>query len=608
MLSQNFLYGEKHIFTDNKNTTSTIKLQPGRNQTIEIVGPLNIIDGINGQSATITINGNPVTSAGSLATLSDVQLASLLNGQVIRYDSGDSKWKNITLSHTDISDFDAEVSALIAATNLDDLADVSYSGSVNNGQVLQWQGTGWRNHTLTSSDINNFDTSVNNLIASSNLNDLNDVVITTPTTGDALLYDGTNWINNEITFDFYNLENVDVNLGTLASGDNLRYNGTAWTNQTMVFDDLTNVDTSGKFNGAYVRYDGPSQTFVCEDIGFLNDLQDVSVADAVVGDLFIKKTDMGGDFWGRQDPATLTVGNATTADTADTTLAINTTTSSTNSNFYLTFVPSTGTTSSQTIYTDDTLKINPFSNTFTCEGNFNVIRNVATDATLYVYNSNNTASANAELEIQVLNTDADPRIRLITPGQTVQLYVDGSDSDKYKMKYDSGSDFLTVNTSGYINKPLQPNFRATFTAQQNNVTGNLTSYKCVFNDVSSTNTWNIGSHFDTTTGLFVVPINGLYTFNSAIFLSDLTSSHTSSSFLFFVEDSGGTTLFSSRFDISNVGAARDSSNRYLAHGTAMFQLVSGYKVGVQIVVGGGTLTVDILADNAGSFFSGALLY
>lgn len=60
-------------------------------------------------------------------------------------------------------------------------------------------------HTHTSSDITDFTTAVNTLIGSAVLDDLSDVVLTTPSSGQALTYDGTNWVNTTIATSFLGL-------------------------------------------------------------------------------------------------------------------------------------------------------------------------------------------------------------------------------------------------------------------------------------------------------------------------------------------------------------------------------------------------------------------
>ena len=68
-----------------------------------------------------------------------------------------------------------------------------------------------------------------------NLDSLTDVVITTPSTGQVLKYNGTNWINDADATSGGNLDSLsDVVIATPAAGDVLSYNGTNWENNADV--------------------------------------------------------------------------------------------------------------------------------------------------------------------------------------------------------------------------------------------------------------------------------------------------------------------------------------------------------------------------------------
>ena len=91
---------------------------------------------------------------------------------------------------------------------LDDLTDVVIT-SPSTGQVLKYNGTNWINDTVSGGSAGTLD-------------DLTDVVITSPSTGQVLKYNGTNWIND--TDSGIALTNLSV---TDAGGDgSLSYNNT----------------------------------------------------------------------------------------------------------------------------------------------------------------------------------------------------------------------------------------------------------------------------------------------------------------------------------------------------------------------------------------------
>jgi len=62
------------------------------------------------------------------------------------------------------------------------------------------------------------------------LNDLTDVTLGTLTSGEALLYNGAQWVNGAVASQLDALS--DVTLGTLANGEVLSYDGAVWSNST----------------------------------------------------------------------------------------------------------------------------------------------------------------------------------------------------------------------------------------------------------------------------------------------------------------------------------------------------------------------------------------
>jgi hypothetical protein len=71
------------------------------------------------------------------------------------------------------------------------------------------------------------------------LDSLNDVAISTPASGQNLVYNGTTWVNDHVTLDEIN----DVTAPTPSSGQFLKYNGTAWVNDAI---DL-GTETTGNY-------------------------------------------------------------------------------------------------------------------------------------------------------------------------------------------------------------------------------------------------------------------------------------------------------------------------------------------------------------------------
>lgn len=91
---------------------------------------------------------------------------------------------------------------------LDDLVDVTITAP-SSGDMVTFNGVDWTNVPSDKS-----------------LDDLTDVTLTPSSQGEALVYNGADWVNAEL-----NLNDLgDVTLGTLSSGQVLRYDGAAWAN------------------------------------------------------------------------------------------------------------------------------------------------------------------------------------------------------------------------------------------------------------------------------------------------------------------------------------------------------------------------------------------
>ncbi len=84
-------------------------------------------------------------------------------------------------------------------SSIDAIGDVAIT-TPTNGQVLKYNGTNWVNGT-DSSTVGNID-------------DIGNVALTSVSSGQILKYDGTNWINDGLTF-----EKQYTQTGTLTTGD-----------------------------------------------------------------------------------------------------------------------------------------------------------------------------------------------------------------------------------------------------------------------------------------------------------------------------------------------------------------------------------------------------
>ena len=105
----------------------------------------------------------------------------------------------------------------------------------------------------------------------SDLDDLSDVNISSPSNGDVLKYDSTNseWVNSQAS-NVSSLDDLsDVTILTPSDGDVLKYDSTSgeWINgqggsSTSSLDDLTNVTITTPSDGQVLKYDSTSQEWV----------------------------------------------------------------------------------------------------------------------------------------------------------------------------------------------------------------------------------------------------------------------------------------------------------------------------------------------------------
>lgn len=124
--------------------------------------------GNNGASA-----GNaPVVTGSRLNDMFDVTITSVSDGQYIRYDEVTGQWKNVTVAP-----------GASGVTNLIDLDDVAGDGT--SGQVLTTDGAGNFSFQTVSGGG-----------GATVIDDLGDVVISSPVSGQVLKYNGTTWVND----------------------------------------------------------------------------------------------------------------------------------------------------------------------------------------------------------------------------------------------------------------------------------------------------------------------------------------------------------------------------------------------------------------------------
>lgn len=154
---------------------------------------------------------------------------------------------------------------------------------------------------------------------------------------------------------------------------------------------------------------------------------------------------------------------------------------------------------------------------------------------------------------------------------------------------------------------------SSFTANAGNIP-NVTGAGATYTILFSTVLYNLGGDFDTGTGLYTAPSDGLYTFNSTVTMGNLTSSMLSW-VLYFVVSGTGPCVGQWSFTRNRCYDLRDSIlNSLRVNGGISLLLDAGDTIGVQTQISGGagnTARVDQGVPGPGeptrTFFAGYLV-
>lgn len=156
-------------------------------------------------------------------------------------------------------------------------------------------------------------------------------------------------------------------------------------------------------------------------------------------------------------------------------------------------------------------------------------------------------------------------------------------------------------TTGIITYPKKPAFFAYLAADITNVTGNGTKYTVIFD----TEEYDIGSNFNTSTGVFTAPVTGKYMFAYAVTIIDSSGATRIDTFL-------ETTSQSYRCNFQGIANVL-SSNAYQGPSCAVgpVQMTASDTAVVKVTVTGiGADTADIDGNNVSdrvTWFSGYLV-
>jgi hypothetical protein len=144
-------------------------------------------------------------------------------------------------------------------------------------------------------------------------------------------------------------------------------------------------------------------------------------------------------------------------------------------------------------------------------------------------------------------------------------------------------------TSGFISLLPQTSFSSYLSASVTNVTGDATPYTLIFD--STTN--NVGTNYNTSTGVFTAPVTGLYQFNYSVTLNNLSVDFTVARFIFNVTDASNTPQQLVGFGELNPGVVLDAANLLQLAGSALVPMTAGWKAHISVIVSGSTKTVGV---------------
>ena len=190
----------------------------------------------------------------------------------------------------------------ITGESIGDLSDVTVTSAVN-GEVLKYNGTAWVDASVDYTEVTNTPTNVSTFtndagyltgITGESIGDLSDVTVTTPSNGQVLSYNGTNWVNSASSAG--SLSGLsDTSIGTPVNGEVLKYNGTAWVDAQLAYSELSGTPTnvSTFTNDANYVASGDNVSVFTNDAGYLTgitgesigDLSDVTVTSATSGEV-----------------------------------------------------------------------------------------------------------------------------------------------------------------------------------------------------------------------------------------------------------------------------------------------------------------------------------
>jgi hypothetical protein len=207
---------------------------------------------VEGTSA--TVNGNDViTSASSISDLSDIDTSGATNSQTLVYNASSGVW----MPGTAIGGGEGGGSYTISATapsspsagdvwfdSTDGLSYIYYT-DVDTSQWIELSGPqgligegiasgGTTGQILSKASNENYDTQWQDLVLDKAISELTDTSISSPVDGESLVYDGTSWVNEDVSIPYASSEPTPVAGKLWIDSSNSAepvlkvYNGTDW--------------------------------------------------------------------------------------------------------------------------------------------------------------------------------------------------------------------------------------------------------------------------------------------------------------------------------------------------------------------------------------------
>ena len=183
-------------------------------------------DNILKYNGTNWVNVAPSTLASSISgsialdDLSNVTNTSLADDQILVYNAASggipARWSNQSV---------VAVADNIKLRHLDDVSYVDGSPTLTNNKYLKYNGTTW-----VADDV------------SLALNDLSNVSVSSPSTGQFLKWNGTSWSASNVTGVLELNDLSGVTITSVATDNILKYNGTNWVNTALSLNDLSGIN------------------------------------------------------------------------------------------------------------------------------------------------------------------------------------------------------------------------------------------------------------------------------------------------------------------------------------------------------------------------------